>query len=102
MSKFKVGDRVRIVCPKSIHCGWEGTVWDISYNVIFAHGGRANIGFNVDVDGYGRYDHKSAYPICYEAHDLEPVVNPDELAWIAFRDLHLKPDPALILAKEAA
>lgn len=97
---FKVGDRVRIVGATFDHhrsyIGKQATIVRGYGN----HNGSPLMGYGIDVDGF-------APPMFFEywvalPEHLAPLINPDELAWIAFRDLHLKPDPALILAKEAA
>lgn len=105
MKSFKVGDRVRIVCPASPRNGKTGTVWKISvwkpsdYSVVMKHAIAGECAFMVDIDGLGRGDDEADFAYCKV--DLRPIVNPDETAWTEFKR-HLQPGPAIILAKEAA
>ena len=101
MSKFKVGDRVRIVCPEVPRHGCEGTIyqrgngmWSKEYGYL-----KGQIGWRVDVDGWGKRDSNGA-AFAYLDSQLEPIVNPDETAWTEFKR-YLQPDP-IILAKEPA
>jgi len=91
MAKFKVGQRVRVVKSKFSYpecVGCEGTIVALQFG-----------GYRLNVDGHKT---TSGAPFYADEDQLEPLVNPDELAWQAFKSQHLTPDPALILAKEVA
>lgn len=95
MAKFFVGQRVKVVRTDNPFLkrlvGKECTV-------ITRHEPR----FGEDRWVVEPIDHTSDLwedPIFVESH-LAPLVNPDELAWQAFKTQHLTPDP--ILAKEVA
>jgi len=104
MATFKVGDRVWITRRVSSLFGREGTIWAASPwqpkdNGVTECGYKVgDMAYSVDVDGLGT--HFKNYEIAFSDYDLIPLVNPDELAWQAFKTQHLTPDP--ILAKEVA
>lgn len=103
MKSFKVGDRVRIVCPQS-ECGYfgkEATIYSIDSCAKFSKRtwNDGKTAYLVDVDGVGRFS-SACRRIGYIAEELEPIVNPDEAAWTEFKR-YLQPNP-IILAKEAA
>lgn len=95
MSKFKVGDRVRIVSTDSDARGREATVWKIDPNSEWDEIRlRGTVAYCVDVDGWGRHS-RSGKEIAFPEYELAPLVPPDELAWQKFRE-HLKPNPLVI------
>ncbi len=87
MATFKVGQRVRIVCPPSYFHGREATVWKIEKgsewheeSVRRAGLSRSDIGYCVDIDGYGRIlrdGHYSAFP----AWMLAPLTDGESDEW---------------------
>ena len=99
MSKFKVGDRVRINCPDSefsLH-GKTGTIWKIVPDGQWRGAAARYNGltsYRVDVDGVGKRGPLYGF-FGYPASDLIHLVPPDELAWQKFRE-HLKPNPLVI------
>ena len=94
MSKFKVGDRVRIVCQEKKTCyGKEATIW-LVHLTHWEEFDRVGTGYFVDIDGIGKSGEENV-DYAYEEHELEPLVPPDELAWQKFRE-HLKPNPLVI------
>lgn len=100
MKTFKVGDRVRIKCAKS-YSGCNGkSATIVAYTCGHWRNGERGFGYDVEVDGIGRFG-KYGGQLSYKAHELEPIVNPDEQAWTEFKR-YLQPDPAVILAKEPA
>ena len=99
MSKFKVGDRVRINCPESEagNHGKTGTIWEIVPDGQWFGASQKYDGltdYRVDVDGKGKYGPLNL-SFGYPEHELIPLVPPDELAWQKFRE-HLKPNPLVI------
>lgn len=103
MAKFKVGDRVRIIGPEDcLHLGKQGCIWHIGNNNWhpreISAGTPANaLAYSVWIDGIGIGD-SDGTEFAFEAHELAPLVNPDEEAWLEFKKL-LQPNPS-ILAKE--
>lgn len=98
--KFKIGDRVRIVCADSIADGREGVVVGRPINSVSIGSASGKmipkgVRYPVSPDGIGEI-------LFIPPSGLRPLINPDETAWLAFKSLHLKPDPSLILAKEPA
>lgn len=104
MKSFKVGDRVRIVCPASPKNGQEAVVWAYvekpNWSIRALLGGaNPNLpAYRVDIAGKRLNENGAFY--AYHPHELEPIVNPDEKAWSEFKRF-LQPDP-IILAKEPA
>ena len=96
MSKFKVGDRVRIVnCPDSPRNGAEGIIYkkaSANWLSLYPHY-RGREAWQVDVDGWGKRDSIVLFTYCHDK--LIPLIPPDELAWQKFRN-HLQPNPAII------
>ena len=101
MKSFKVGDRVRIVCPVSEANGREATVIDIGSSGTwkFSPKDDGKTAYYLDVDGFGKFGFFGGR-VAFPAHELEPIVNPDETAWNEFKR-YLQPNP-IILAKEPA
>ena len=97
--KFKIGDRVRIVGShfkqNSIAVGKEGIV----VGPFDKYPSSPVPGYKVNIVGY---THPLYGAWVVEPENMRPLINPDEQAWEAFKSLHLKPDPALILAKVTA
>jgi len=94
VSKFKVGDRVRIVCQEKKTCyGKEATIW-LVHLTHWEEFNRVGTGYFVDIDGIGKSGDENV-DYAYEEHELEPLVPTDELAWQKFRE-HLKSNPLVI------
>lgn len=100
MAKFKVGDRVRIIGPEWTNAvGKTGAVWDVSAGnwddpTLLKGTSPDAIGYRINVDGIGRYSLDRNY-IAFEAHELAPLVNPDEESWLEFKKL-LQPNPSIL------
>ena len=105
MKSFKVGDRVRIVCPTSNRNGCAGTIYHMGVWFNWHKESQRNngvMGYAVDIDGFGKtHDDDLGSFYAFIGEELRPIVNPDETAWTEFKR-YLQPDPAVILAKEPA
>ena len=101
--KFKIGDRVRIVCPHSVAHGDTGTIFDTSTRRSTATVTKAILpaAFRYGVEADNNSPPSGRRCFYYLPEELRPIVNPDETAWTEFKR-YLQPDPAVILAKEAA
>jgi len=85
---------VRIIEKDSDAFGVKATIWKIEKDVEFSRVFPRGMGYCVDIDGHGKFS-SNGDEIAFPAHVLEPLVQPDELAWQQFRT-HLKPNPAII------
>ena len=100
MSKFKVGDRVRIIRKRNWLKGKEATVYRVDTwnlhdtSVIRKTAKLGDAAYCLNVDGVGKLNMKG-HLIAFNYEDLEPLVPPDERAWQKFRE-HLKPNPLVI------
>lgn len=83
MSRFYVGQRVRIVRRESPFHGKEATI----VGRIFARHRQFGIGYfyAVDVDGIGRIGRVSGLPVSYRGQDLQPLVPPHEACETEFK-----------------
>lgn len=103
MKSFKVGDRVRIVCPHSVANDDTGTVVGTctGRGISTVTGEVLPKAFRYGVRADNNHSPKPTGEFYYLPEELRPIVNPDETAWTEFKR-HLQPGPAIILAKEAA
>lgn len=98
MSKFKVGDRVRINCELSIANGDTGIIIEGPRFISTKSSVTGEIlqrawRFLVACDSTPNLDKWRGFN--FLESELEPLVPPDELAWQKFRE-HLKPNPLVI------
>ncbi len=77
MSRFHVGQRVRINCPESPRHGMTGIIWEIRLNArIFSHDLRTVsegvTSHRLDIDGVGKRD-SDGYGFAYRTDQLIPL-----------------------------
>jgi len=104
MSKFRVGDRVKVIAPGLESTGKAGTImgkkiFGSVLNELTGVRSPRRWDWPVMIDGW-ESDH-STRCYFYGDADLAPLTNPDTEAWKAFKEL-LKPNPAILKAKDPA
>lgn len=86
MATFKAEDRVRIVCPVSVHHGKEATVLrecDGCHIVDKTGRGKwVGLHYDVSVDGVGPRGYLNRQ-IAFEPHELQPLTPPAVDTWAA-------------------
>lgn len=76
MAKFYVGQRVRIVNVSSPRNGCEGRIVSYRESINQEHG--LGMYWEVDVEGFGRFDPEDGLVYAYPSHNLEPITPPHE------------------------
>lgn len=97
MANFKVGQRVRVIEPRSIHYGKEGSVMGFSTGPFFSNinGGAFMHGpfYRVRIDGYGELT-RNGRRLCFPPHSLAPLTDPKADAFIeSLKKLAREPQP---------